>query len=693
MKIFRKAAAFLLTAVMLVSMAPQAEAAEEELNQAVPVPNAMIKTINLPIVVDKLLEGREAEETEVFTFHVEPVSELAQYYAENGYLTYSDTISVGTSVDPASNIAEYLFQSEIAWYEEETGETLTEEQIEAIRGAVWDDMMDNAQGQLSYFLPYIDTGELWSAGMIDIEGRLEINDNGVLFPLIEDGDYTFRITERQQEGLSLIDSKAVWDLTIHVEKADKWNAMWQETYTLTRVTDDEGRPDGTEYEIPFAEDGTAVPAVRFTNTYMEGNAVIQPADITVYMNGEEGCENVLADIQTGAVQSSVSLPETGYYVSLPDEIDAMLKEVWKDSGNVEEIVNEDGSKEYVLDLSGNVTLKDSSTGRSWTLEMFSSGYSMAYGKYMYRVVSADGQETAAVKFTDRAGNLCVSDQFSIKNALYEDYNMELFLGTAGADNITAEIRIAEGETLTIPVELNPGKLKVRYVTEEQSETVSELVSSKEEALPGEGALKQAVGMISPDTVFYINESQIICGDEAVPSLLFDDLVSSEDGARDYGELLRDTALKALGAKMENPQYDAKYIDLVDAHNGNAWLTADSPVTVYWPYPEGTDSDTEFYLVHFEGLNREMEVDSVAGMIADARTEAVEIQTDEYGISFTADHFSPYILLWDSPEPPAKDHVDSPSVKTGDVSYPAAWAVLAVISSAACICLYRKKYRR
>ena len=693
MKIFRKAAAFLLAAVMAISMAPQTEAAE---SGSYPAPNALIKEIEVPVIVNKLLEGREAADSETFTFHVEPISDQAVYYAENGYLTYTDTITVGSSSDSAPGIAECLLQSELNRYGQ-PAEGVTEAQMSEMR----DYYLQDADYLLSYLSSYLDdTDGMWASGLIYITGHQEINDNGVLFPLIADGDYTFRITEERPESSDLVMSKAVWELNINVNKPDKWAVNWMETYTLTRVTDDQGNPDGTKYEVTYV-DGLAMPVTEFTNTYMEGSAVIQPADMTVYMNGEEGYEGVVAD-ETGAFQSSDSLPEAGYYVTLPDEIDAMLKEVWENSDDEIETAGQDGTQGDVFDLSDYVTFLDSSTGRSWTLEMYSGGYSMAYGKYVYRLVPADGQGPVLMKFTDRDGNICTSDEFSIKGALYEDYGMELYLGAADT-SLTAQIRIGENEILTVPVDLNPGKLRIRYVTKEQSEAVTELMTSPEQLPAEEGeessALKQAAGIVSPETVFYINESQIMAGENAKPSLLFDDVVSSADGAGDYGELLRDTALNTLDQEFSRPQYEAKYIDLVDANNGNAWLTADGPVTVYWPYPEGTDSDTQFYLVHFKGLNREMQTASVESLIAGAETEVMEIQTDEYGIRFTADSFSPYVLIWDSPADSSQDTPDTPAspavpaAKTGDTAVPAAWAVLAVAAVAAGTCVLRRKYRK
>ena len=62
--------------------------------------------------------------------------------------------------------------------------------------------------------------------------------------------------------------------------------------------------------------------------------------------------------------------------------------------------------------------------------------------------------------------------------------------------------------------------------------------------------------VAPDTAFYINESRIEAGEGAKPSLLFDDVVSSEDGAGNYGELLKNAALKVLNTEFSRPQYEA-----------------------------------------------------------------------------------------------------------------------------------------
>lgn len=139
------------------------------------------------------------------------------------------------------------------------------------------------------------------------------------------------------------------------------------------------------------------------------------------------------------------------------------------------------------------------------------------------------------------------------------------------------------------------------------------------------------------------------------------MVDSKDTGEneDYGTQLKNHALTQIGTELQDPDYQAKYLDLVDANNGNVWLTADKPVTVYWPYPEGTDENTQFYLVHFKGMNCEMDNDAISEAIEKAEVETLEIiSTDEHGISFQTDSFSPFVLVWERPA-----HHDNPGTGT------------------------------
>ena len=396
---------------------------------------------------------------------------------------------------------------------------------------------------------------------------------------------------------------------------------------------------------------------------------VQPADITIYMGGTEGYEGTANG--SGALEGSNSLPQPGFYITLPKVLDEHMKEIWANSGDITQVTNSDGTTAYVLDLSGYMTFKeptdDPDAGKQWKLSLYSSGPSLAYSKYIYRLEPVlEGQDPVRLQFTDAAGNVQVSDAFTPSEALYQEYEMTIYGGAVDVGSVVASVYLGMDDNEIhwedFPVQVKPGTLTVRYVTGQQGDVVTPAVTDVTEALPaGSEKLEDAAVVVEDGTTFYINESQIPA-DNAAVSLLFDDVVTSNtvEGHPDYAATLRDEAIKTLGTSFANPQYEAKYLDLVDANNGNVWLTASKPVKVYWPYPDGTGEDTQFYLVHFEGLDREMDNAAVAGEIAQAMKTPVEVTVDAYGVSFTADGFSPFVLVWDAPVTPTPDPDPEPT---------------------------------
>ena len=105
----------------------------------------------------------------------------------------------------------------------------------------------------------------------------------------------------------------------------------------------------------------------------------------------------------------------------------------------------------------------------------------------------------------------------------------------------------------------------------------------------------------------------------------------------------------LGRPRGDRQYEIKYLDLVDANNGNAWITSSNGIDIYWAYPEGTNRSTDFTLLHFEGLHRDGEnsgfdVDDIELVTP----EHVSITKDAAGIMFHVEEggFSPFVLVYE-----------------------------------------------
>ncbi len=135
--------------------------------------------------------------------------------------------------------------------------------------------------------------------------------------------------------------------------------------------------------------------------------------------------------------------------------------------------------------------------------------------------------------------------------------------------------------------------------------------------------------------------------------LLDDSLLLEDENDNRQELMEEKAKEVL--KIEDElgtlvHFDFHYLDLVDAYNGNAWVSASNGTTVYLPYPEGTDATTNFSLVHYKDLHREYGItgqENVEEAIKNCESEPIECENTEYGIKFTVNRsgFSPFALVW------------------------------------------------
>ena len=376
-------------------------------------------------------------------------------------------------------------------------------------------------------------------------------------------------------------------------------------------------------------------------------ATIEPADITIYMGGTDGYESVV-DSESGeniSTSESNSLPEPGFYIDLPECINNQLQAA-------------QGGDPAATDLSHIITIRTADGSRTWKLERYGATASVAYNRFIYRIVPAgENQMPVRLQFTS-GDQFFVSDEFdpSLAGALSEQYTMGIYPGEVDVQNVIMSVEVDDA-TYDYPVELETGVLNIRYVTGEQADVVTDVVNTADELaqLRAENPTK-AYAVMPEDTSYYINESSVDVTSEAAPSLLFDEVVSDEntEGAAAYDEQLASRAVTVAeqqGASFENLRYEARYLDLVDANNGNTWLKASEPVTVYWPYPAGTDENTDFYLVHAEGLHREMANGDIAGSIDAATMSPVEVETTPNGIRFTTDGFSPFVLMWDATDEP------------------------------------------
>lgn len=331
---------------------------------------------------------------------------------------------------------------------------------------------------------------------------------------------------------------------------------------------------------------------------------VTPADLTIYMGGEDGYEGTVVDDE-GHIKTSNSLPEPGFIFDLPEGItDA-----------------------------GKITFKESDSGKTWTVEPYDG-----VSDHVYKLVPATNQDPVRVEFTKADGSKVISDQFNVGEALNQTLDMSIYKGDVG----DIRVWVDNVEKTGVQIKNQTGKLHVRGTT---SQVEYADISEQPTLSEGKPAVTAEAG-----TKFTINEGDVLASEEGI-ALLFDGIIENTASESNRSNLLKERAKEELQNAYDNYAFDLKYLDLVDRHNGNTWVKASNDVTVYWPYPEGTDKTTDFELLHFEDLHRDMSSNEVAGNIANCTVSPVTFTKLDNHIEFKigSGGFSPFALVWEGEE--------------------------------------------
>lgn len=399
----------------------------------------------------------------------------------------------------------------------------------------------------------------------------------------------------------------------------------------------------------------------------KADIIVTPEKLTIYRGGEKTEENGsnynIVDENGDPMKNTGSLPEIGFSLQLSTELNERLHHEL----NV--------PMDQALDLAGRITLtaktSDGKTTLEWELKHYGSkeGSSVTTtgenGFYIYKIVPVGDTEGAKlnVSFINNKGKYVNTDAFEIEddNKLAATYKMMIYGDRVDASTLSATIKYGEGKTETASVQgaEDPATLTVRYTNTDASithsfDTVAE--ASKDDDGNPQSQLTDSAYMIRKDENgkpvdnFMVNNSEVQVDGQDV-SLLFDDIAETTD--TNYADTLKTKAVDAV--KEKNADVDtsklkteAKYLDLVDATNGNVWVTTgNKQVTIYWPFPEGTDASTTFYVAHFDGLDRDKDVSGMNTAVDEATASMMNVETDQYGVYFTTSSFSPYVLVWDT----------------------------------------------
>lgn len=368
--------------------------------------------------------------------------------------------------------------------------------------------------------------------------------------------------------------------------------------------------------------GTSVNQVQ-SPVLSRGLAEIRPADVTIYMGGS-GYQGAIDGAGT-ALREGSGFPVPGYIITPPagvTDFDASQATLKYENGT---------------DI------------RRWTIVTYDGVSNAAHNIYRFQPVDPTNRVYVRMQF--KAGDTAVSvDEVDFSEYLYQDLTMEVYGVGIEAGYVTLEYKGVE-----YPIVAGTGMLKVRGTTEQ--ELYGAVASS------ADGVEQELPGVVAPDdTIYKINNRQVRVEKDEGVALLFDDIIEVNDDAQGNNntELLMARTDDILEEKMGSENipvfpgtgerhYEFKYLDLVDKNNGNVWVAANQDIVVYWPLPEGTDQNTQFALLHFEGLHREMSVGDVKDDIQTCTVTAEKITVTENHIVFTVHPagFSPFGLVWEN----------------------------------------------
>ena len=395
--------------------------------------------------------------------------------------------------------------------------------------------------------------------------------------------------------------------------------------------------------------------------------VITPADITIYQGGE-GYEGVVeGENGTNIGENHEGLPEPGYYLILPYQLD-------------EELEGADNTIDLTGKLHLHYTNAEGQDARDWDLALYNEtagtdGNKVAADRdhdgkiedgefyYVYQLKQSEGNNYPVRLEIKDGDTFKTTDDFDFAiDSLYETYPMRLY-NTPDLDRelVTAQIKVngnwtdvnsedALGQGTVRGIARGFGTLTIRgTVVEEPVTTIGT------EAPTDEVTQITAVESGTKDNVYNVNGSDIPVINQDAVQFLADTIVDSEGTSTAQ---LQDAAQAENSAITDDYTFDFSYLDLVDTSNGNAYVTlADEEnmsVDLYWPYPEDMDKSEPVYIVHYDGLDRDFNGENLAGELAkeDVSVNVYSVDSDEFtltdtgnGYKITTSTFSPFAIVY------------------------------------------------
>ena len=439
--------------------------------------------------------------------------------------------------------------------------------------------------------------------------------------------------DEMDNGVNGPRSKTEPGLFSTAETSAKYNRVYTDVNEIPIRSSADTRTDGNYYMLEIfgyyvEDDGTpkqyyksshnfigasdtATDARSYVMNVIATDAVtvdIVPADITVYVGGDGYVGAVDGDGEP--LGESSGFPVPGFTVT------------------AEGLDGFDPTNAFL-------TYQKGSTSYSWGIVPYDGVQGASHGIYRFDPQPGSNTHVKISFFDESLDDYVSSDSFDIEGSLGKDLKMEVY-----GENILMEyVKLVYDDAAEYAVTSGNGTLKVRSTTGD--EDYGSVVEHQDLIARGRP------GVLADDVSFRLNDRDVMVAREGV-RLLFDDIIEHNISGVSNTQLLINRADEVLGGSSDSRRYEAKYLDLVDTSNGNAWVAADGAVTVYWPLPAGTGWNTNFTLLRFDGLNRETSVGNVENLIATCNVTPIRVENTGTHIKFTVEKagFAPFILVWD-----------------------------------------------
>ena len=423
-----------------------------------------------------------------------------------------------------------------------------------------------------------------------------------------------------KSGIAVGDSVTI-TYTYTVTEAD---ALKESISNSVDVYLDSTEPGGGE--DPDGEDDVTVKMDDYTID-------IAPADIVIYTGGT-GYAGVLQNENGDLLNQPTSgLPEPGYHIELPEAV-----EKWLNS----DASDEDGARNLAEVLS--FIYNADGEQRAWDMEyqgIYSLGADGNPDRFVYSLeTTQEGQDPVRLQISEEGSDTFVTnDKFEMtEDTAHKTYQMSIYGGALDLGQVKAVFTVEDEDgtekTITCNVNVEPGELIIKGVTDPDDVTTNAIAANGDAVADGTLA---AVDNGNVD--YYVNETKVEIEDTDRVQLLVDS-VSNDDSFNQNME--NDAISKVTG--LSDAQAQSYYLDLVDTQNGNAVVTMgdNDELTIYWPMPADADPNGDFYIVHYDEMDRtDTDMQTTAPEVKEA-----SVTQDGDHLTFTTDSFSPFVLVYE-----------------------------------------------